>query len=166
MDKKFELTDITKEVYGRTVYQIRALKDFGTVKAGDLGGWLEDEKILNQEGDGWVFKDAVAFKLSIILGGEIWGGEIWGGVIRGGEIRGGEIELSTDYMIFGPIGSRKAILTVTFSDMKMATGCFHGPISEFREKLKNTHSGNQHEIEYNLILEVIEKLIESRKNGK
>jgi hypothetical protein len=101
----------------------------------------------------------------VIRGGVIWGGVIRGGVIWGGVIRGGEIKLSTDYMIFGPIGSRNVILTITFSDLKLCTGCFHGSISEFREKLIETHSGNQHETEYNLILEVIEKLIETRKNA-
>ena len=47
---KYELTDNKKN--GLT--QIRALRDFGAVKAGDLGGWIESEKNLSQGGDCWV----------------------------------------------------------------------------------------------------------------
>lgn len=36
--KKYKLTEETKEYYGITLYRIEALKDFGTVKAGDKGG--------------------------------------------------------------------------------------------------------------------------------
>ena len=33
------------------MYQIRALKTFANVKAGDLGGYVESEHNLSQEGD-------------------------------------------------------------------------------------------------------------------
>jgi len=44
-NKKYELTDETKELQGKTLHRIKALKDFGNVRAGDLGGWIEREKI-------------------------------------------------------------------------------------------------------------------------
>ena len=44
--KKYELTANTKNVYGKTLFQIRALKDFGDVQAGDLGGYIEKEENL------------------------------------------------------------------------------------------------------------------------
>jgi hypothetical protein len=37
-----------------TLLQIRALRDFGNVKAGDLGGFIGSEKNLSQEGTCWV----------------------------------------------------------------------------------------------------------------
>ena len=37
--RKYELTNISMEFGGRTLYRIRALKDFSDVKAGDLGGY-------------------------------------------------------------------------------------------------------------------------------
>ena len=49
MEKKYELTDKTKVYDGCTLHRIRALKDFGDVKAGDLGGWIESEKNLLRE---------------------------------------------------------------------------------------------------------------------
>ena len=45
MSRKYELTNITMEFEGRTLYRIRALKDFADVKTGDLGGWVSSEEI-------------------------------------------------------------------------------------------------------------------------
>lgn len=39
--KKYELTEETKIVKGKTLHRIRALKSFGRVKKGDLGGFVE-----------------------------------------------------------------------------------------------------------------------------
>jgi len=67
---KYKLTDGTIELNGKTLFRIQALKNFGNVKAGDLGGYIESEKNLSQEnncwvsdnarvyGDAWVFDDA------------------------------------------------------------------------------------------------------------
>ena len=61
--KKYELTDITKteNIFGKpvTLHRIRALKDFGNVKAGDLGGWVEHEGNLSQDGDCWIYYPAI-----------------------------------------------------------------------------------------------------------
>ena len=59
---KYELTDETIVVYGRTLHRIRALKDIGTsVKKGDLGGFVESESNLSQEGNCWVYDSAKVF---------------------------------------------------------------------------------------------------------
>lgn len=57
--KKYEITDIGMEWEGRKVYRIRALKSFGIIKKGDLGGFVQNERNLSQEGDCWVSDDAV-----------------------------------------------------------------------------------------------------------
>ncbi|WP_375623495.1 MULTISPECIES: hypothetical protein [unclassified Bartonella] len=51
---KYELTDETINVNGFTLYRIRALKNFGDVKKGDLGGWVESEENLSHEDDCWI----------------------------------------------------------------------------------------------------------------
>jgi hypothetical protein len=61
--KKYELTGETKETFdGTTLHRIEALKDFVCqgfqVRKGDLGGWIESESNLAQEGNCWVFGDA------------------------------------------------------------------------------------------------------------
>ena len=48
--KKYEMTSNVKEFLGHKLFQIKALKDFGDVKAGDLGGYIEKEENLSQDG--------------------------------------------------------------------------------------------------------------------
>ena len=51
---KYKILDRSMK-FGKTVYhQIQATKDFGNVKAGDLGGWVEDAKCLSQTGKCWI----------------------------------------------------------------------------------------------------------------
>ena len=56
--KKYELTDETIDVSGTTLHRIKALKDFGNVKKGELGGYVESERNLSQEGNCWVCGNA------------------------------------------------------------------------------------------------------------
>lgn len=57
-NKKYEFTGVTKETWAGTLHQIRAIRDFGNVEAGDMGGWIEKEENLSHDGDCWVFGDA------------------------------------------------------------------------------------------------------------
>ena len=57
-NRKYEITDITIEFEERTLYRIRALKNFRNVKAGDLGGWVSGKHNLSQEGDCWIYDEA------------------------------------------------------------------------------------------------------------
>ena len=55
-DKKFELTGDEIQIDDRALYAIRALRnidDFG-VKKGDVGGYIEKEDNLSQQGSAWV----------------------------------------------------------------------------------------------------------------
>ena len=59
--EKYTLTDIKKTLKdGTIVYRIQAIKDFGDVKAGDLGGWVQSYKNLSQIGECWLYNDAIA----------------------------------------------------------------------------------------------------------
>lgn len=64
-DPKYEITANTMQVYeyrdDKVVYQIRALKDFGDIKTGDLGGWIESEENLSQSGNCWVADNAMVY---------------------------------------------------------------------------------------------------------
>ena len=57
--KKFELTTDSIKRNGVTLYRIKALIDFGDVKAGDLGGYVEKEENLSQSGNAWVYGNAL-----------------------------------------------------------------------------------------------------------
>lgn len=71
IDKKFELTKDSIYCCGVTVYRIKALKDFGKVKAGDLGGFIEKESNLSQEGNCWIYNIAVVYDNAIVYGNAI-----------------------------------------------------------------------------------------------
>ena len=68
MGKKYELTNETREFQGRVLHRIRALKDFGCVRAGDLGGWVEKEGNLSQRGACWVYENARVFENARVTG--------------------------------------------------------------------------------------------------
>lgn len=62
MDKKYEiLKDHAITMNGSTIYRIEALKDFGDVKAGDIGGFVESEENLSHEGPCWIYGDAMVY---------------------------------------------------------------------------------------------------------
>ncbi len=52
---KYKLTNETKIVKGHTLHKIKALKSFSDVRKDELGGWIEREDNLSQEGICWVY---------------------------------------------------------------------------------------------------------------
>lgn len=61
MEKKYELT---KEKYydsrvQAVVYRIKALRDFGNVKKGDLGGFVANENNLSHANTCWIYDNAI-----------------------------------------------------------------------------------------------------------
>ena len=69
--KKYELTSTTTEWAGKTLYKIKALKDFSNVKKGDLGGWVEKESNLSQQNDAWVYGNAKVYGDARVSGGYV-----------------------------------------------------------------------------------------------
>jgi NDP-sugar pyrophosphorylase family protein len=66
---KYEiLTDNYRTIEGSKIYRIRALRDFGNVSAGDIGGYIESEANLEQKGEGWIFGDAIVKGNAILSG--------------------------------------------------------------------------------------------------
>jgi hypothetical protein len=66
--KKYELTANTKNVCGKTLFQIKALVDFGNVKAGELGGYIEKEENLSHDGNAWIFENAKVYDSAKVYG--------------------------------------------------------------------------------------------------
>lgn len=56
--KKYELTAEFIKKWGKKLFRIKALIGFGSVEAGELGGYVEKEDNLAQNGNAWVFDDA------------------------------------------------------------------------------------------------------------
>lgn len=67
-ERKYTLTSETKVVQGHTLYRIRALKSFNTIIKGDLGGFIESEENLYQEGTCWVYHNAMVYEEAKVSG--------------------------------------------------------------------------------------------------
>ena len=75
--KKYRLTGNHINIGNRILYQIEALKDFGNVKAGDLGGYIESEENLSQYDNAWVYGDAQVFDNARVYGNALVHGNAW-----------------------------------------------------------------------------------------
>ena len=81
--KKYELTAEFIEKWGKKLFRIKALIGFGSVEAGELGGYVEKEDNLAQNGNAWVFDDAEVYGNARVYGNaEVYGdarvcGDAW-----------------------------------------------------------------------------------------
>jgi NDP-sugar pyrophosphorylase family protein len=98
MEKKYVLTDETRIVEGRTLYRIKAVRDFGNVKAGQLGGWVEDEWNLSHLGNCWIADDACVYdKANISDAAQVRGKT----VVAGNAKVGGAVSITSNTRVFG-----------------------------------------------------------------
>ena len=61
-EKKYEILidkEHTMNYYGRILHRIKALKDFGEVKKGDIGGFVQGEHNLSHDGNCWIYDNAM-----------------------------------------------------------------------------------------------------------
>ena len=97
--KKFELTsEFITNIFGTKLFRIKALCEFGNVKAGELGGFLEKEENLSNDGDAWVYGNAS-------VSGDAW---VYGNASVSGDARVsgnarvyGDAEVSGDASVSG-----------------------------------------------------------------
>ena len=75
---KYEiLKDEFIEFNGRKLYRIKALKDFHNVKKGTVGGYIESEQNLSQEGNAWVSSNARVYGDARVSGNARVYGDAW-----------------------------------------------------------------------------------------
>ena len=144
--KKFELTTDSKILFGRKLFRIKALVSFGNVGAGDIGGFVEKEENLSQDGDAWVSGDAWVYGNAMVYGNARVSGNAM-------------VSDNVDYTTIKGFGSE--FRNTTFfkcKDGKVRTqcGCFYGTLDEFREKVKQTHGESKFAKEYLMIADLME----------
>ena len=111
MKKKYELTGKFKMFLDKKLFQIRALVSFGSVEAGEIGGYIEKEENLSHAGNAWVSGDAWVYGNAKVYGNaEVYGdarvsGNAW---VSGnaGVYGNAEVYKSTHLLQVGAIGSR------------------------------------------------------------
>ena len=148
--KKYELTEETVTVYGKTLYRIRAVRDFGSVKTGEFGGYIEKEENLSHFGNAWIYGDAWVYGDARVSGDARVFDNAW---VYGNA----EVFNTRHFFVQGPIGSRDGY--VTFYRTKDDTigvrcGCFSGSLQEFVNQVEETHGGSRYEKEYKLAAEL------------
>lgn len=150
--KKYELTTEFIEKWGKKLFKIKALISFGSVEAGELGGYIEKEDNLAHDGNAWVYGDAEVYGDAWVCGdAEVYGnarvcGNAW-------------VYGNADYLLIGRIGRRFGFTTFFKNKDKGITvscGCFLGTIAEFRAKVTDTHGNNKHAKMYNLAADMAE----------
>lgn len=109
---KYNLTTNKKKVFGRTLYQIKAVSSFGNVKKGDLGGWIEKETNLSQEGGAWVSGDARVYGAARVSGAARVHGAAW---VYGAARVSGKIELNSGYY-FGTLYKGEKLVKTKMED--------------------------------------------------
>ena len=65
---KYKLSEETLEIDGHVLHRIIALRDFGEVKKGDLGGFIEKESNLAHDWNCWIYNDAVVRGNAMVCG--------------------------------------------------------------------------------------------------
>ena len=64
--KKYEFTGEEKVIDNHTLHRIRAVRDFGVVKAGDLGGRIEKEENLSHTDNDWAYCNARVYGNALV----------------------------------------------------------------------------------------------------
>ena len=105
MEKKYKLReDLTKGCYGKTLYRIEALRDFGIIKKGELGGYIGKEENLIHDGNAQVCGDAVVYGKAEVCGdAEVYGkAQVYGdAVVCGDAVVYGKAEVCGKAQVYG-----------------------------------------------------------------
>ena len=138
--KKFELTSEFVTFLGKKLFRIKALISFGNVEEGELGGYVEKEENLSNDGNAWVAGDARVYGNAEVFG-NAW---VYG---------------DADYATVHGFGSEYR--TTTFfrtkaGDVGVRCGCFYGTLEEFRAKVKERHGETKTAKEYLMVADLME----------
>jgi len=67
-NKKYKMTKKIIIWNGATLHRIKALKNFNNVKKGDIGGYVQYEHNLSQDGDCWLYENSKAYNAASVNG--------------------------------------------------------------------------------------------------
>lgn len=115
--KKFELTaEYVTNIFGKKLFRIKALVEFGNVKEGELGGFVEKESNIDDDGNAWVSGNAQVFGNAHISGNaQVYGNAqvfgnacVFGGAwisgnaqVYGNACVAGNVQISENAQVYG-----------------------------------------------------------------
>ena len=174
--KKFELTtEFITNAFGKKLFRIKALVEFGDVKAGELGGYVEKEENVSQDGNAWVSGDARVYGNAWVHGNakvydDAWvsdnakvfdNAEVYGNARVSGDARvsgNAWVYGDADYALVQGFGTEFRCTTFYRGKNKkimVNCGCFHGDLEGFRKQVKETRNGKIAK-EYLMIADLME----------
>ena len=175
---------------GTTLMRIRALRDFGDVKKGDIGGYIQFEENLSHEGNCWVYGEAGVFDNAKVFdnarvfdtarvfdnAGVYGDARVLGdaGVYGDARVFGGakvyglvmvygdaEVKGAEDYIVFKNWWSSGRYFTWTRSNNMWRVGCFYGTGEELIKKAyKDSERSGR---EYERIIKYVEEILEGEE---
>lgn len=135
--KKFELTsEFIVDISGAKLFRIKALIEFGNVKAGELGGYIEKEYNLDHNGNAWVSGDAYVCGDAYVSGNA----RVFGDAHVCGDALMRDNE---DYAYahgFGSVNRTTTFFRLKDGNVGVLCGCFYGTLQEFRDKVRATRA--------------------------
>ena len=143
--KKYELTsNFVVDIFGKKLFQIKATVDFGAIKKGEKGGYIEKESNLAQSGNAWVADNALVSGNARVSGNAEVAGDA-------------EVSGDADYLCIKGIGSefRNTTAYKSKNGIEVNCGCFFGTLQDFETKVKQTHGDSKFAKEYNLFIDMI-----------
>lgn len=155
MEKKYKLTDETIKIDDVTLYRIEALKDFGKIKKGDKGGFVQSEDNLSHSDDACVYGNACVYDNAWVYGDA----KVYGNACVYGNAK---IANNSDYIVFKNWWSSGRYFTWTRSNDMWKVGCFSGTGEELIKKAyKDSEKSGR---EYERIVKYVEEIL--KENGK
>ena len=119
--------------FGIKLFQIKCTKSFKHADEGDLGGFVEKERNLSQDGDAWVSGNA----------------EVSGNA----RVSGNDKHCGFD--CFGSANRHTHAYLTRNGKVEITCGCFRGSIEEFEKAVEKKHAGTIYEKQYKAIINVI-----------
>ena len=163
--KKFKLTsEFIVDISGVKLFRIKALIEFGNVKAGDLGGYIEKEENLSHMGNAWVSGNAQVFG-NARVSGNAWvsgnaqvSGNAW--VFGDAQVFGdARVSGDKDYAYahgFGSCNRTTTFFRLKDGDVGVRCGCFYGTLAQFRDNVCETHGETKKAQEYLMLADLME----------
>ena len=166
MNKKYKLVE--KKFFpeiNKELWRIEALCDFGSIKKGERGGWIERESNLDNETDvdAWVYGDARVCGDAEVYGdawvygdAEVCGdAEVYGNARVCGDAK---VYRDAEILVLGKLGYSRRFITATWSKdncLKVRAGCFFGTIDDFQKAVIEKYGDG--ESDYMLIIPLLRK---------
>ena len=145
--KKFKLTsEFIVDISGVKLFRIKALIEFGNVKAGDLGGYIEKEENLSHMGNAWVSGNAQVSGDARVFGNA----RVFGDARVSGD---------KDYAYahgFGSCNRTTTFFRLKDGDVGVRCGCFYGTLAQFRDNVCETHGETKKAQEYLMLADLMD----------